>query len=336
MQISRSAKRWIAFIMLIFLFYRLRWGILGIVGIGPPQKACENIEALNTYLHTGGNPSAYLGRVPLIMCATEMGNYEVVSKLIDIGVDVDAQKRGPYLPFILDGDTGMTSLHVSVTEEDLKITKLLFENKADVNWEGLTGISPLNYAIANNRPTILRLFLEADGIDYKVNENAIISAAIDGNIEIFRLLFKADIQLGEIYEKALVRAASKGHLRLVNFLFNEGTSINSRGYPIKSRNYEGDPIGPTALHSSIRSNQIDVVKFLISAGADVNAIDENGDTPLHRAAVSNRSEIAKLLVEAEAVMDWENKEGETPLEVAVNNASLNVVNLLKNRWGSIQ
>ena len=136
MQISRSAKRWTAFIVCIILvlaFYGFRWGILGIAGIEPPRKACEDIDTLNVYLHTGGNPSAYLGRVPLIMCATEVGSYEVVSRLVDVGANVNSQKRSPYAPVNIDPSTKATALHVSVREGNFEITKILFENGADIN-----------------------------------------------------------------------------------------------------------------------------------------------------------------------------------------------------------
>ena len=119
MKVSDSVKRWIiflVFIVLALIFYRFRWGILvGFVNIMPPPEACENIKALNAYLKAGGNPSAYIGRMPLIMCATEKGRYDIVSRLIDLGVDVDAQKKYPYLPF-MDPSTGTTALHVSVME----------------------------------------------------------------------------------------------------------------------------------------------------------------------------------------------------------------------------
>lgn len=95
MSLSRSVRRWIVSIVLIVLaliFYRFRWGILGFVNIMPLPETCENIKVLNAYLNAGGNPSAYVGRIPLIMCAAERGSYDIVSRLIDLGVDVDSDR----------------------------------------------------------------------------------------------------------------------------------------------------------------------------------------------------------------------------------------------------
>lgn len=47
-------------------------------------------------------------------------------------------------------------------------------------------------------------------------------------------------------------------------------------------------IGWTPLHLAAYFGHGDVVKFLLSRDADVNAINENGDTPLHKAAFIGR------------------------------------------------
>ena len=324
MSVLRDIRRQVAlfaFIVLALSLYRFRWGVLGVFNIGPPKAACSNIEALNTYLSTGGAPSAYLGRTPLIMCATEMGSYEVVSRLIELDVDVDAQKNRPFIPIIMNSDTGTTALFVSIIEEEIEIAKLLFESGADINIDTRPGSSsPLNQAIGSDRFELLRLFLEADDTVYDFDESRIRDAADDGDLEIFRILFEADISFGRTYEVALIRAASKGHTQLVKFLYEQGVSINEAVRPS----------GRTALHFSAQFNHIKVVDFLVSVGADINAVDDQGNAPIHHAAMSNNVEIAQVLVDSGADINLENTEGNTPFEVAVENDSIEVVNILRN------
>ena len=322
MHLSQAIKRWMAvivFIVLALIFHRFRWGILGFVNIGPLPTACDNRGALDAYLRTGGDPEAYLGRTPLIMCATKKGSYEIVARLIDLGVDIDAQKKRPLLPFI-DSSTGTTALHVAVMEGNFESAKVLFENGADVNWEGLSSISPLNLTVALNRPEFLRLFLEADRTVYEFDESRIRSAANDGHIEIFRVLFKADIHFERTYEIAVVRAASEGHLQLVKFLYGQDISINKKVRPTES----------TALHASVQSNDVNVVEFLVSVGANINARDDKGNTPLHYATMSKHVELVQVLVDSDADISLENDEGQTPLDLAIKHNSLDVVNILKN------
>jgi len=67
----------------------------------------------------------------------------------------------------------------------------------------------------------------------------------------------------------LVRAAGNGELHTVKALI-------AHGVPIQSTNYEGS----TALHYSACAGESDVVRYLIKAGANVNALNLYGDSPL--------------------------------------------------------
>jgi len=62
-----------------------------------------------------------------------------------------------------------------------------------------------------------------------------------------------------------MRAAAIGNLKSVQNLINKGEDINKKG-----------PRGSTALMFAVGSGHLDIVKFLISKGADVTAIEEGG------------------------------------------------------------
>lgn len=55
--------------------------------------------------------------------------------------------------------------------------------------------------------------------------------------------------------------------------------------------------GITALHNAICAGHIEIVKFLVEFGCDVNAQDSDGWTPLHCAASCNNLTMVKFLVE---------------------------------------
>jgi ankyrin repeat protein len=64
------------------------------------------------------------------------------------------------------------------------------------------------------------------------------------------------------------------------------------------------------------SSAIEVVKFLVELGADVNAINRTGQTAFHGSARSGRNSIVQFLAEHRAKLDIKDKQGRTPLDIA--------------------
>ncbi len=77
---------------------------------------------------------------------------------------------------------------------------------------------------------------------------------------------------------------------------------------------ERDPWGFTPLHGVAGEDHLDMLQYLISRGADVNAVNDEGVSPLHLAAYP---EIAQALVRAGAAINAPDAAGNTPLHIAV-------------------
>jgi ankyrin repeat protein len=83
------------------------------------------------------------------------------------------------------------------------------------------------------------------------------------------------------------------------------------------------------LHIAAYANSIAVAEFLLSSGADPNAVNAVGETPLHFASRSGSWEVADLLVARGADIRAEAHNGDTPADLAKQHGNLNVVELLK-------
>jgi len=68
-----------------------------------------------------------------------------------------------------------------------------------------------------------------------------------------------------------------------------------RGGDVASASRNGFAV--TALHAALAGTAPDIARSLISAGADVNARQQDGVTPLHEAAATGQIELVQLLLE---------------------------------------
>jgi len=80
----------------------------------------------------------------------------------------------------------------------------------------------------------------------------------------------------------------------------------------------------TALHAAAQVADVETIRELLSAGADVNECDEFGFTPLHRAATAGEEvdseqviEALKLLLKHGAALENVEPSGRTPLYLAI-------------------
>lgn len=87
--------------------------------------------------------------------------------------------------------------------------------------------------------------------------------------------------------------------------------------------------GSTPLHWAANKDREDIVQYLISKGADVNAVDRYGDTPLCWVISHSRTNVLPLLLTNKARINTTNINGQTPLHYACKDqAHISVVKML--------
>ena len=79
-----------------------------------------------------------------------------------------------------------------------------------------------------------------------------------------------------------------------------------------------DFYGRTPLHLSAQCGHLDCLQLLLEAGAETDKADPNGNAALHWAAWSGRLDCLRLLLEAGADKDKGDTIGDTPLHVAAD------------------
>lgn len=108
---------------------------------------------------------------------------------------------------------------------------------------------------------------------------------------------------------SLIRAAQVGDLQVVDTILR---SIDSEILNFK------DQDGYTPLHRATYNGHIEVMKRLMSAGADVISETNDGWHPLHCACRWNQTEAASLLLQNGGDINAQTKGGQTPLHLAAS------------------
>jgi len=85
----------------------------------------------------------------------------------------------------------------------------------------------------------------------------------------------------------------------------------------------------TALHAALAGSAPDLARPLIAAGADVNAVQQDGVTPLQEAAANGRADLVQLLLDSGADASARDGKGRTAIDFAREAGHTAVIELLE-------
>jgi ankyrin repeat protein len=257
------------------------------------------------------------------------------------------------------GVDGTPALHWTVRAGDVPTAKLLIGAGADATRANRLGVTPLNLATANGDAAMIRLLLDA-GADANApdlaNETPLMSAVRSGSVDAVQVLLERGATLDArdrtTQQTPLMLAIRENEPAVAQLLVARGADVNARtrvgnapnwvlpnsvpgfghgvgivrgGLP--PRGSRGPtPGGMTPLLYAARDGRLDLVRDLLAAGAEIDAVEANGITPLLIAITNNHPDVARLLIDRGAnikVTDWW---GRTPLWAAVETRNMDVDN----------
>jgi ankyrin repeat protein/beta-lactamase regulating signal transducer with metallopeptidase domain len=223
------------------------------------------------------------------------------------------------------------SLHQAVAVGDLERIRSLIASGANVNARDSMENTPLLLAIKMGRLSIVEMLISA-GADVNAKDAQgkvpLYLAKEKGYAELEKILIKAAQKQRKTREESsglsIHKAARAGDQEKVKEFLDQRININVK-----------DNDGRTPLHCASIEGRMELVRFLISKGADVDAKEDQGSfpqymTPLHRAALRGHREVAAILIANGAYVNAENRRGGTPLHLAALQGHKAVVQLLLN------
>ncbi|BBB15883.1 ankyrin repeat domain protein [Candidatus Rickettsiella viridis] len=222
-----------------------------------------------------------------------------------------------------------TLIYQAIKIGDHKLLQELLQAGADPNRDTDKHPLPIVIALRKGRTAMAEKLMEAGAtLDDKTIEyiKTTYSSKILRKAEQLKERYKAIHRNDSLYSQGRTYQSSALHVAAEQGCLNIVKFLLKKGEEINSL----DPVGNvSALHLAVKNGKEELVKYLLSHGAELSQQDTNGDTPLHMAVKRGNWTITKLLLSHSAKELYSrNHLGETPLHTAVIIKNVNVAKLL--------
>ena len=220
----------------------------------------------------------------------------------------------------------LNELHHAVRDGSIEMTvNLLASGRFDIDEASWSGATALMFAALLGHSEIVRILLNRRANISVVDANgcaALHWSALHGRVDATTLLLKAgsdpNAKGSTMGFTPLDMAAAQGYSDTMRVLIEAGADPNSRASD-----------GTTSLYRAVLLEQVDTVKALAKAGADLEAkISTAGFTPLDAAAHIGRSDTMRVLIEAGADPNHRMLDGTTSLYRAARRGQVGTVKVL--------
>jgi N-acyl-D-amino-acid deacylase len=216
-----------------------------------------------------------------------------------------------------DGD-GNTALIVAALHASADAVEVLLNAGANANATNKAVGTALIYAAGDGQKVLILLRHGADPNHCSVlgNTPLIAAAGLPDTTRPAALLLAAGARVGATNSSgvdALNRATYAGNTKLVKLLLRYGANPNTRPiYPTLDGDLAPEP---AALHNAAFRGDPEMVRALLDAGADLNAVDPFAGSALHNALYGNHPQAAAFLIKRGISLDLATSRGDVPTMV---------------------
>uniref|UniRef100_A0A670I4D2 [histone H3]-lysine(9) N-methyltransferase n=1 Tax=Podarcis muralis TaxID=64176 RepID=A0A670I4D2_PODMU len=208
-------------------------------------------------------------------------------------------------------------LHAAAQKGFLEICHVLLQAGANINTVDKLRRTPLMEAVANNHVELARYLVKRGGCVYTKDDGStcLHHAAKNGNVEMVSLL----LSTGQVDVNA---QDSGGWTPIIWAAEHKHIEVIrmllTRGADVTLTDNEEN----ICLHWASFTGSAEIAEVLLNAQCDLHAVNFHGDTPLHIAARESYHECVLLFLSRGADTEVRNKEGDTPLDLTLENSEV--------------
>jgi len=260
----------------------------------------NDLELADLLLSAGANVKVanHDGATPLSL-ACESGSAPMIDKILNAGADVN--EKGPH---------GETPLMMASRNGNVEAMKVLLDHRADVSAkESLRGTTALMWASEQSHAAAAKLLI-AHGAEV----NAASAPEVRPRGAYLAPSAAARFANGDTFERRRPVAPPRA--------VTSGDDVADAAAFFGNRNQVKDGGGITPLVLAAREGDLDTVKALVEAGANVNQTTNYGWTALLTATQNKNYKIGKYLLDHGADPNLANHGGWRPLYLATDNRNI--------------
>lgn len=314
----------------------------------------SDTEGTRSLLEMGVPPEnqADPNKASALFYAAANGQKDIVTLLLSYDADPNRLVQGVTTPL-------RAALHSNYSS----VIELLLENGAETEIPDFEGFTPLMTAIDMEHydTAVMLLNYGADPDASNENYSALALAAMSSNTKLVKalLLEGAEVNIGTGKYTPLIASIIEGDREIYELLLENGADpdytieengitavmaacyagrkemaedLISRGADISNVDNDGTPV----FFYAVMSGEVSLVKDLIEKGADVTSENKKQITALHAAVAENHTDIASMLLEYDFNVDQQETErGYTPLMQASVNNNVELIQALLDKGASV-
>lgn len=192
-------------------------------------------------------------------------------------------------------------IHNAVTSRELRAVVAEVERGGDIDAPGRYGRTPLYYAALYGESNIVEYLLRKGasptrGASWKGNNTPLHVASDKGHVAIVELLVRHGVDVdvrNNARQTPLHLAAWYGQPDVARFLISQGADVNAED------NNKNTPLvysGRVSLGVEYTRHDLEIAKLLVAAGARVNHANRFGSTSLHCALALHNVDLVRYLL----------------------------------------
>lgn len=286
-------------------------------------RACrnENLEIISQLLVSGisvnGRDKFTSSGNRLLMCAAGMKNENIFDLILKYKPNLDDQD-----------EYGETALMHAVDNGQLSKVKKLIKIGSNLNLKNLKGQTALMLAACKNKPEILSVLMTSGAnpnITNNKGDTPLMFVIEQPKMLKSMISASTNLEIIDIFgQTVLYLACHNGHYESVKILLDAGAQPEPRLAKSKHNKL------PLVAASS--QGHLDIAKLLIKFGANINSQEDNGNTALFISTKNQKKEVVKYLLSAGADEQIKNSYQKTAVDVAFESQIPEIFELFNRRF----